>query len=229
MENLTPRHGQPKASHGGSPWRPPCAWVHAPPNSARLDGQEPPVANAPTQDKLGTRQFFILNAVLSTAALAVLAYILVVRPRPGEAPSVDLSFMPAVNAFFNACSAVCMCTALYFIRQGRRDLHRALMLTALGCSALFLLGYLAYHFVHGDTRYAGDGVLKTVYLAVLASHVLLSIFVLPLVLTTLYMSFSGRFPVHKKVARVTFPLWLYVSVTGVVIFFMLRGSLPAIH
>lgn len=184
---------------------------------------------APAHDRLGLRQFFILNGVLSAAALAVLAYILLVRPRAGEAPSVDLSFMPAVNAFFNACSATAIVAGVLAIRQGKRATHKALMLTALACSVLFLLGYLAYHFVHGDTKYAGDGAMRTVYLALLASHVVLSLPVVPLVLTTLYMSFSGRFPSHRKVARVTFPLWLYVSVTGVVVFFMLRGSLPAMH
>ena len=185
------------------------------------------MAQAPTQEKLGIRQFFVLNAVLSAAALAVLAYILLFRPRAGEAPSVDLSFMPAVNACFNATSAVLMCTGVYLVRQGRRDAHRAAMLAALCSSVFFLLGYLAYHFVHGDTHYAGVGALRTVYLAILASHVLLSLFVVPLVLTTLYFSLSGRLVAHKKVARVTFPIWLYVSITGVVIFFMLRGSAPA--
>jgi putative membrane protein len=189
----------------------------------------PPAPAPPPADRLGLRQFFVLNGVLSAAALAVLAYVLVFRPRPGEAPSVDLSFMPAVNAFFNACSATSVVAGVLAIRAGNRNAHKAWMLVALACSALFLLGYLAYHFVHGDTKYAGEGAMRALYLALLASHVLLSIPVVPLVLTTLYMSFSGRFPSHRKVARVTFPLWLYVSVTGVVVFFMLRGSLPAVH
>ncbi len=93
-------------------------------------------------------------------------------------------------------------------------------------SALFLCGYLAYHAVHGDTKFQGTGAARAVYLAVLASHVLLSIAVLPMVLTTFYFAWRQRFAAHRKLARFTWPVWMYVSVTGVAIFFMLRGSAP---
>ncbi len=179
---------------------------------------------------LKPRSFAILNVVLSTVALAILAYVLVLRPRDASVSSTgwDLRFLPAVNASLNATASALIITAVWAIRTGQKELHRRLMLSALGCSVLFLVGYLAYHFVHGDTRYAGDGALKTVYLTILASHVILSIFIVPLVLTTLYLASTGRFPTHRRVARVTFPIWLYVSVTGVVIFLMLRGSAPAL-
>ncbi|MBI5495520.1 MAG: DUF420 domain-containing protein [Deltaproteobacteria bacterium] len=175
----------------------------------------------------GLRAFLVVNAALSAVAFTVLVWILWVRPRAGGTASVDLTFLPAVNAALNASASVLLCTGVVFIRKGRRAAHRACMLAALCCSALFLLGYLAYHYIHGDTKYAGDGVVRTVYLVILASHVILSTVLLPLVLTTLYFALSETFPRHRRLARVTFPTWLYVSVTGVVIFFMLRGSAPS--
>jgi putative membrane protein len=98
------------------------------------------------------------------------------------------------------------------------------MIGALAVSAMFLIGYVAYHSVHGDTKYPADAPLRALYLAVLASHVLLSMVLPFLAFTVVYLAARGRFPAHKKVARVTLPIWLYVSVTGVLIFFMLRAA-----
>ncbi len=97
------------------------------------------------------------------------------------------------------------------------------MVLAVASSALFLVGYVAYHSVHGDTKFGGVGAIRTVYLSILATHVLLSMAVVPLVLTALYFAWRKQFLRHAKVTRVLFPIWLYVSVTGVVIFFMLGG------
>lgn len=189
-----------------------------------------PVAPTPQDGGLRPRSFALLNAALSAVALAILAYVLVLRPRDAAtaATGLDLRFLPAVNATLNATASALIIAAVWAIRTGQRALHRRLMLSALGCSVLFLVGYLAYHYVHGDTRYPGEGAARTAYLFILASHVVLSITVVPLVLTTLWLSLSGRFATHRKVARVTFPIWLYVSVTGVLIFFMLRGATPAL-
>jgi putative membrane protein len=97
------------------------------------------------------------------------------------------------------------------------------MVSAFASSSLFLIGYVVYHYVHGDTKFTGTGTIRTVYLAVLISHVLLSIGVVPLALTAFYLAWRKRFTTHAKVARVLFPIWLYVSVTGVIIYFMLRA------
>jgi len=101
------------------------------------------------------------------------------------------------------------------------------MVSTFAASSLFLVGYLAYHYVHGDTRYAGTGAMKAVYLIILATHVLLSMPVVPLALVAFYFAWRQDFRRHRKVTRWLAPMWLYVSVTGVVVFFMLRGSLPA--
>jgi putative membrane protein len=174
------------------------------------------------------RAFYAFNAVLSVVALGVLFYILVVR-RGGPGLGMDLRFMPAVNAGLNALSAVLLLTGYVAIRNRSVTLHKYCMVSAFASSSLFLGGYLAYHFVHGDTRFQGTGAVRAVYLLVLASHVLLSMTIVPLALTSLYFSlFKRSFKQHARVARVTLPLWLYVSVTGVLIFFMLRGSPPAV-
>lgn len=166
-----------------------------------------------------SRTFFTFNALLSTSALAFIAFILL-RGKSGGGP--DLSFMPGVNACFNALSASCLAAGFVAIRQKKILLHRSLMLTAFASSALFLIGYLSYHFVHGDTKYTGTGASRAVYFALLISHVLLSISVVPLALTSFYFAYARAFTRHRRLNRVFLPIWLYVSVTGVVIFFMLR-------
>jgi putative membrane protein len=166
------------------------------------------------------RQFFAFNAVVSTAAVSFLAWLLL-----GSRDAVggyDLSFMPAVNASFNALAAVLLVSGLVAIKNRNIALHKRLMVSAFAASSLFLIGYIAYHYVHGDTKFTGQGPIRTVYFAILISHVLLSVAVVPMALTSFYFAFRQRFVTHAKVARVLFPIWLYVSVTGVVIYFMLR-------
>lgn len=167
------------------------------------------------------RRFFAFNAVVSSAALAFLAWLLLV-PR-NTAGGYDLSFMPAVNASFNALAAVLLLAGVAAIKRRNIALHKRLMVSAFAASSLFLIGYVLYHYVHGDTKFTGEGPIRLVYFAILISHVLLSIAVVPLALTSFYFAFRERFQIHAKVARVLYPIWLYVSVTGVVIYFMLRG------
>jgi putative membrane protein len=109
----------------------------------------------------------------------------------------------------------------WLIRHGRRDAHRRTMLVALATSALFLTSYLAYHFQVGSVRFTGQGPLRTVYFAVLISHTILAVAIVPLVLVTVSRALSARFDAHRRIARWTLPLWLYVSVTGVVVYWML--------
>ena len=175
----------------------------------------PQVVVTPRSD----RAFFTFNAVVSALAVAFIAFILL---RGHSAGGADLSVMPAINASFNALSALCLVAGYIAIRQKRMVVHRLLMITAFLCSVLFLVGYLGYHFVHGDTKFAGVGPTRVVYFALLTSHVLLSIGVVPLALTSFYLAFTRSFERHRRLNRAFLPIWLYVSVTGVVIFFMLR-------
>lgn len=167
------------------------------------------------------RRFFIANAVVSALALALLAWLLLLRGKSGAAQ--ELSFMPAVNASLNAIAAVLLLLGYRAIKAKNRVLHKRLMVSAFCASALFLVGYVAYHYVHGDTKFLGQGPIRVVYFSVLISHVVLSIGVLPMALASFYFAFQERFAIHRKVARVLYPIWLYVSVTGVLIFFLLRA------
>ena len=166
------------------------------------------------------RSFWIFNAAISTAAVVFLGWLLLVRE--GGGVNADLSFMPAVNASLNATAVALLLSGLAAIRNGKRELHKRLMVSAFAASAVFLVGYVLYHYAHGDTRFEGVGTIRIVYFTILITHVLLSIVMLPMILTTFYLAARERFAAHKKLARWTLPIWLYVSVTGVVIYFMLR-------
>ncbi len=158
----------------------------------------------------------------SAAAVAFLLWLLYVH-HPPPALAERWIFLPRLNALQNGLSAVALCAGVYFIKHKNWKAHRASMLVAFGFSSLFLVSYIVNHALHGDTHFPGVGAVRTVYLSILASHILLSIVALPLVLTTLLFSLSGRFMMHRRVARVTFPIWLYVSVTGVIVFQFLKA------
>jgi uncharacterized membrane protein YozB (DUF420 family) len=129
--------------------------------------------------------------------------------------------LPHVNAILNATSAVLLTAGFVCIVRRRVAAHRACMLAAFATSALFLTCYLVYHFHVGHVAYSGRGAIRAVYWTILASHVLLAVLVLPLALATLYRAFRADFPRHRRIARWTLPIWLYVSVTGVVVYWML--------
>ena len=168
------------------------------------------------------RSFWIFNAVLTTVAIGFLGWLLMLRDTGGV--DADLGFMPTVNASLNATAAVLLVLGFGAIRSGRRNLHKRLMVSAFVASAVFLVGYVIYHYAHGDTQYTGEGAMRTVYFTVLITHVLLSIVMLPMILTTFYLAAKERFRSHRKLARWTLPIWLYVSVTGVAIYFMLNAT-----
>jgi putative membrane protein len=180
-------------------------------------------ASARAPDPAADRRFFLFNAVVSVAALLLLGWLLLLRRGAGTV-GADLRFLPGVNASLNATAALFLLSGWVAIRRGSMHVHRVLMVGAFVASSLFLVCYLAYHAVHGDTRYAGTGPMRVVYLAVLATHVLLSTTVVPLALTAFWFALRREFQRHRRVTRVLWPIWMYVSVTGVVIFFMLRSS-----
>jgi putative membrane protein len=171
------------------------------------------------------RAFWVLNLCVSVLALTLLGYLLLIR-RGTAGTGLDLRFMPAVNAGFNGLAGVLLVAGLIAIRSKNRILHRALMSAAFASSTLFLVGYLAYHSVHGNTIY--QGAYKPAYYVLLATHIVASMPVVPLALAAFYFAFKQRFATHKRMTRWLFPIWLYVSVTGVLVFFVLRGSAPMI-
>ena len=131
------------------------------------------------------------------------------------------SQLPALNAALNSLSAVFLCAGYFFIRRRNRDAHRRCMVAALTASTLFLVSYLAYHFQVGSIGFKGQGWIRSVYFTILITHTILAAAVVPLVLVTIVRALRERFDAHRRIARWTFPIWLYVSVTGVVIYLML--------
>ncbi len=128
---------------------------------------------------------------------------------------------PATNAALNLTSAVCLVNGYVNIKKGRKEAHRRFMLAAFSCSVIFLLSYLAYHYQVGSVKFSGQGVVRTVYLGILLTHTVLAVVTAPLAVATLSRALGGRFDLHRKIARVTFPIWIYVSITGVVVYLML--------
>jgi putative membrane protein len=171
--------------------------------------------------KSGTGAAIAAILAISAAATLFLFWLIYVHPA-SDTGSARFAFLPALNAVFNGLSATALLIGFTFIRARRIAAHRASMLTAFGFSTLFLVGYIAHHALHGDVRYPAHAALRSVYLPLLASHIVLAVVTLPMVLVTFFFSLTGRFPQHRKIARWTFPLWLYVSVTGVVTYVMLR-------
>lgn len=134
---------------------------------------------------------------------------------------LDVRDLPALNASLNGLATLCLVAGYYLIRQGRRTAHRNAMVAALACSMLFLVSYLFYHSQVGSVRFPGTGTVRTVYLTILLTHTVLAAVVPVLALVTVWRAWKGQFARHVRIARWTLPIWLYVSVTGVVIYWML--------
>lgn len=132
-----------------------------------------------------------------------------------------LTFLPPIYASINAFTAVLLIAAVIAIKKGNRVLHERLNTTAIFCSVLFLIMYLAYHMTSTSTKFGGEGAIKYVYFFVLTTHIILSVVVIPFVLITFVRAKLGKFAAHKKIAKIAFPLWLYVAVTGVVVYIMI--------
>jgi len=163
-----------------------------------------------------------IAAILLISAAACIFILWLIYIHPAATTSARFAFLPALNALLNALSATALLIGYTFIRARRIKPHRAAMMTAFGFSTLFLVSYILHHALHGDVRYPAHAALRWLYLPLLASHILLAVVALPLVLVTFFFSLTGRIPQHRRVARWTFPLWLYVSVTGVVTYILLR-------
>ena len=130
-------------------------------------------------------------------------------------------WLPTVNASLNATSTVFLVTGYLFIRRRRISAHRACMTTALATSVLFLTSYLTYHYHTGSTPFAGSGLIRPIYFTILISHIVLAALILPMALVTVWRAWRERFEAHARLARWTLPIWLYVSVTGVIVYLML--------
>ena len=132
-----------------------------------------------------------------------------------------LTFLPPIYATINGFTAILLIAAVVAIKKGNRTLHERLMKFAIACSVAFLVMYVAYHMTADSTKYGGEGFIKYVYFFILVTHIVLSVIIIPLVLITYVKALAQRFDKHKKIAKITFPIWLYVAVTGVIVYLMI--------
>ncbi|NIR51662.1 DUF420 domain-containing protein [candidate division KSB1 bacterium] len=167
------------------------------------------------------RNFYILNALTTLLVLSFLSWLIYLRPASGDV-NLAASRLPVLNATLNAASAMILISGYWAIKNRREFLHKNLMITACVFSILFLISYVYYHSLQGDTKFLGQGWIRPVYFFILITHVVLSMIMLPMILSTIYFGLTDKRKTHRKIARITFPIWLYVSVTGVIIFFLLR-------
>ncbi len=161
----------------------------------------------------------LVIGLASALVLVGVGTLLLGRPAVGGTP--DVAALPALNAALNATSAVLLALGFGFIRRRRVAAHRACMVAAFAASTLFLVSYVVYHAQAGSVPFRGRGWVRPVYFALLLSHIVLAAAIVPLALTTLYQALSGRFARHRRIARWTLPVWLYVSVTGVLVYLLL--------
>ncbi len=132
-----------------------------------------------------------------------------------------LTFLPPIYASINGITAIILLAALWAIKNKKVTLHEKLMKTAIMCSVLFLLMYIAYHMTSDSTRFGGEGIIRYIYYFILITHIILSVIIIPFVLITYVKALTKNFDKHKKIARITFPIWLYVAITGVVVYLMI--------
>jgi putative membrane protein len=162
----------------------------------------------------------LVIGVISLVVVGVVGYLLLGhRPPPGGGAVATV--LPLLNACLNATSAALLATGWLFIRRKRVAAHKACMVSALAVSTLFLVSYVTYHSLAGSRPFAGQGWIRLVYYPLLVSHIVLAAAIVPLALTTVYRALQGNFARHVRIARVTLPIWLYVSVTGVLVYWML--------
>jgi putative membrane protein len=174
------------------------------------------MTNTLTQKEKIYNRWIVALSILIPVAVAILFTVKI------EIPGVDrLGFLPPIYATINAFTALILVIGVIQIKKGNRKAHENLMKLAIGLSALFLVMYVIYHMTSASTPFGGEGTIRTVYFIILISHILLSIAVIPLVLITFVKALSKRFDKHRKIAKITFPIWLYVAVTGVIVYIMI--------
>lgn len=159
--------------------------------------------------------------LLSIAIPLVVALLFGVNLRKMGFDVEPLSFLPPIYATINGITAVLLVLAVMAIKKGNRELHENLMKAAIGCSIAFLGMYVAYHMTSDSTKFGGEGIVKYVYYFILVTHILLSVIIIPLVLISYVRALSQTFDKHRKIAKITFPIWLYVAVTGVIVYLMI--------
>jgi putative membrane protein len=205
------------------------------PQAAPVGLPSPPMQQTPSPSPLEIgyapfRAVGIGKALAGALALGVLVcgflFWLIYFKAGSPQQSATIARLPAVNATLNSLSAAFLVTGYRAVRRGDWRRHMRWMFAALAASSLFFVSYVVYHNYHGDTKFRGVGPIKGVYFFILISHIVLSVVVVPMILLSFFLALSGRLTAHRRLSRYTFPIWLYVSVTGVLVFAMLKAFSP---
>ncbi|NDP26098.1 MAG: DUF420 domain-containing protein [Flavobacterium sp.] len=174
------------------------------------------------EDNLLEKKFSKFIIIVSILIPVVVAILFSVKLKDFGFNVEPLSFLPPIYATINGITAIVLVAGVLAIKNGKRKLHERLMTTAIALSVAFLVMYVGYHMTSDSTKFGGEGIIRPIYFFILISHILLSIAVIPLVLITYVRALAERFDRHKKIAKITFPIWLYVAVTGVIVYLMIE-------
>lgn len=166
----------------------------------------------------GHKKAYLAIAVVSIAVLIFLFWLIYFKEAADSSSLSWVGFLPTVNASLNSLTTFLLIAGYLKIKNGQKEAHIKCMLSAVGTSGLFLISYIVYHHYQGDTLFLTTGILRPIYFFILISHIVLSVVLVPMIFVTLYHAFLKHFETHKKIARITFPIWLYVSVTGVLVY-----------
>lgn len=164
--------------------------------------------------------YLVLIGVLSVAIPVVVAFLLVI-PQTGKLGDLNVSFLPHLNAVLNSATAISLVAGYYFIKKRMIKYHTTAMIAAFVLSSIFLICYVIYHYQAPATKFLGEGLIRGVYFIILITHIILAVVIVPLVLLSIYFAASKQFAKHRKITKWTFPIWLYVAVSGVVVYLMI--------
>lgn len=175
-----------------------------------------------TSSESSDKFVFVIIGALSIIVLSFLIWLIYFKSGVSPQDTSWISSLPAVNASFNTLTSLFLVIGYVLIKRNNIEWHKRFMFAATFSSALFLVGYILYHHFHGDTKFLATGTIRPIYFFILITHILLSAVQVPLILSTLYLALTKKYVKHKKVAKITFPIWLYVSITGVLVFIFLK-------
>jgi putative membrane protein len=181
--------------------------------------------NTDTMQQTNERKWYVLIGVISVVVVGVVA-LLLFAAQDATAGSPEIYILPKLNALINSTVSILLIAGLYFILNKQIKAHKSCMIAAFTLSALFLVSYIIYHYNAPHTSFEGEGLIRQFYFFILISHIILAIFIVPLVLITLFRAWREDFEKHKRIARWTFPIWLYVSITGVAVYLMISPYYP---
>ena len=159
--------------------------------------------------------------VVLSVAIPVVVALLIFFPQTGKLGDFDVSFLPHLNGILNTATSLCLIAGFIYIKSKNESMHRVMMISAFLLSSIFLISYVVYHFQAEPTRFGGEGFLKYLYFIILITHILLAAIVVPFVLFSIYYAITDQRQRHKKIVKWTFPIWIYVAITGVVVYLMI--------